>query len=126
MRSIVALNNDRPTNEQAEERSGVSLRQVVCGAITAKQLLAFRYEGFERVVEPHLCGRNEAGHDVLQAWFVRGYSQSEARAGWRTYLLSEMHEVRALHDTFEQARNGFNPNGRSIRLVYCHLTRDTA
>jgi hypothetical protein len=43
------------------------MRQAICYAIAAHQLLAFRYEGFERNVEPHRCGHNTAGHDALLA-----------------------------------------------------------
>lgn len=94
----------------------------VCSAIDAHRLLAFNYEGSERIVEPHLCGHNTAGHDALLAWFVRGYSESGARPGWRTYLLTEMHYIRALEETFASARPGYNPTDGSMRLVYCQLS----
>ena len=58
------------------------MRQVICSAIAAQQLLAFSYEGSERIVEPHLCGHNTAGHDALLAWFVADTpSQGHARVG---------------------------------------------
>ena len=97
------------------------MRQVICSAIAAQQLLAFSYEGSERIVEPHLCGHNTAGHDALLAWFVRGHSESGPRQGWRTYLLTEMHSIRALKETFASARPGYNPTDGSMRLVYCRL-----
>jgi predicted DNA-binding transcriptional regulator YafY len=101
------------------------MRQAICSAIDAHQLLAFGYEGTERIVEPHLCGNNTAGHDALLAWFVRGHSDSGARPGWRTYLLTEMRDVRALEETFPSARAGYNPTDGSMRLVYCRLPPDS-
>lgn len=98
----------------------------ICDAIAAKRLLVFQYDGYERVVEPHLCGKNTAGHDALLAWFVRGYSDSEAGPGWRTYLLSEMRSIRQLEETFERARKGYNPTDGSMRLVHCQLPRGAA
>jgi hypothetical protein len=97
------------------------MRQVICDAIAAHRLLAFGYEGFERIVEPHRCGHNTAGHDALLAWLVRGYSDSGAGPGWRTYLLTEMRLTRALEETFASARPGYNPADGSMRLVYCQL-----
>jgi hypothetical protein len=102
------------------------MRYAICNAIAAHHLLAFSYEGFERIVEPHLCGHNTAGHDVLLAWFVRGYSESEAAAGWRTYLLTEMRNLRALEETFASVRPGYNPSDGSMRLVYCQLPPGSA
>jgi len=102
------------------------MRHMICDAITAKRLLVFKYEGYERVVEPHRCGHNTAGHDALLAWFVRGYSESAARPGWRTYLLSQMRSIRQLEGTFERARRGYNPTDGSMPLVYCHVPRGAA
>ena len=101
--------------------SATNLCHAICGAIDAHQLLAFSYEGSERIVEPHLCGHNTAGHDALLASFVRGHSESGARPGWRTYLLPQMHDIRALTETFSSARPGYNPTDGSMRLVYCRL-----
>ncbi|MBA3316484.1 MAG: hypothetical protein H0T50_00130 [Gemmatimonadales bacterium] len=97
------------------------MRHTVCAAIGARQLVAFSYEGFDRIVEPHLCGRNTAGHDALLAWFVRGHSESASRPGWRTYLLAEMSASRVLDERFRSARPGYDPPDGSMRLVYCRL-----
>ena len=102
------------------------MRQTICDAIAARRLLAFSYEGFERIVEPHRCGHNTAGHDALLAWLVRGYSGSGAAPGWRTYLLSQMRILRALEETFVSPRPGYNPADGSMRLVYCELPPGSA
>src|SRR6266571_564604 len=97
-------------------------RALVCTAIRNQTLLSFRYEdGYERVVEPHLCGRNTADHDALSAWLVRGHSQSDARPGWRDYLLAEMRSVELLKDDFDGPRKGFNPIDPRFVQVYCRL-----
>lgn len=102
------------------------MRQAICDAIAAHQVLAFSYEGFERIVEPHRCGRNTAGHDALLAWLVRGYSESGAGPGWRTYLLTEMRLIRALEEPFASARPGYNPADESMQVVYCQLPPGSA
>jgi hypothetical protein len=102
------------------------MRQAICNAIATRQLLAFSYEGFERIVEPHRCGHNTAGHDALLAWLVRGHSESGAGPGWRTYLLIEVRLLRALEETFAAARPGYHPADGSMRPVYCQLPPGSA
>ena len=97
------------------------MKEIVCNAMTNRRLLSFTYEGFERVVEPHLCGQNAAGHDVLLAWLVRGHSKSEPRPGWRHYLLTEMRSVQVLEDTFDKSRPGFKPHDSRMATIYCRL-----
>ena len=97
------------------------MKEIVCNAIAKKKLLSFGYEGFERVVEPHLCGQNVAGHDLLLAWVIRGHSKSDPRPGWRNYLLTEMRNVRVLEDTFDRARPGFKPHDSRIITIHCRL-----
>jgi hypothetical protein len=101
------------------------MRQLICSAIAAHRLLAFTYEGRERIVEPHRCGHNTAGHDVLLAWLVRGYSESGAGPGWRTYLLTEMRLAGVLEETFLSARPGYDPADGSMPLIYCQLPPDS-
>jgi predicted DNA-binding transcriptional regulator YafY len=101
------------------------MRQAICSAIAAHRLLAFSYEGFERIVEPHRCGHNTAGRDALLAWLVRGYSESGAETGWRTYLLTEMRDIRVLEETFASARPGYPTDG-SMLLAYCELPSGSA
>jgi hypothetical protein len=97
------------------------MRDLICSAIAKRRLLAFRYGGFERVVEPHLLGETRAGHDVLRAWFLRGYSESASRPGWRSYLLSEMSYILLLEEIFDRSRPGYNPNDKSMLQVHCRL-----
>ncbi|MFL5576881.1 MAG: hypothetical protein ACJ79S_13020 [Gemmatimonadaceae bacterium] len=94
---------------------------VVCDAIRARRLLRFVYDGYERIVEPHLYGINTAGHEALSAYLVRGWSESEAAPGWRTYLISEMQGAAALAEGFAGEREGFNPDDSRMVRIYCRL-----
>jgi hypothetical protein len=94
---------------------------VICDAIRARRLLRFVYDGYERVVEPHLYGLNSAGHEALSAYLVRGWSGSEAAPGWRTYLIPEMQGTAALAEGFAGVREGYNPNDSRMTQVYCRL-----
>jgi hypothetical protein len=92
---------------------------LICDAIRAQRLLRFIYEGYERVVEPHLYGINTANHEMLSCYLVGGWSRSEAGPGWRNYLVREMHDVHALAEPFMGARPEFNPHDAAFRQVYC-------
>ena len=94
---------------------------VICDAIRARRLLRFVYEGYERVVEPHLYGVNSAGHEALSGYLVRGWSASETAPGWRTYLVDQMRDTAALADPFTGTREGYNPDDSRMIRIHCRL-----
>ena len=94
---------------------------VVCDAIRARRLLRFIYDGYERVVEPHLYGVNSAGHEALSAYLVRGWSASDTSPGWRMYLADQMRDTAALADSFAGPRPGFNPEDSRMTRIYCRV-----
>jgi hypothetical protein len=97
------------------------VNRLICDAIDVRRLLRFIYGGYERIVEPHLYGINEASHEELSAWIVGGWSQSSPEPGWRSYLVSEMHDIQVLAEPFPGPRPGYNPGGAGFRQVYCGL-----
>ena len=94
---------------------------VICDAIRARRLLRFVYDGYERIVEPHLYGVNSAGHEALSGWLVSGWSKSEPEPGWRMYLVSEMHDVAATAESFSGARPGYNSGDSRMERIFCQL-----
>ena len=97
------------------------MHAIICDAIRAKRLLRFIYEGYERIVEPHLHGINGANHEILSGWLVGGWSESRPEPGWRNYLVRDMHDVHALADRFEGPRPRYNPFDPHVRQVFCRL-----
>jgi hypothetical protein len=94
---------------------------LICDAIRTRSLLRFIYDGYERVVEPHLYGINSANHEMLSCWLVGGWSASEAAPGWRNYLVREMHDIQVLAEKFDGARAGYNPEDTRMGQVFCRL-----
>ena len=94
---------------------------VICDAIRARRLLRFVYDGYERVVEPHLYGVNSAGHEAIRAFLVRGWSASDTAPGWRMFLLDRMEGVAALAESFPEPRPEYNPDDSQMVRVYCKL-----
>jgi hypothetical protein len=74
-----------------------------------KKLLQFSYGNHLRVVEPHILGRDSAGHDVLSDYLVRGYSESRKQPYWRFFLLSDLKLLTMLDETFSGPRKGYYP-----------------
>jgi hypothetical protein len=97
------------------------VNEIVCNAIRARHLLRFIYEGYERIIEPHIHGVNSANHEMVSGWLVGGWTATRAEEGWRNYLVSEMHDVHALADQFPQPRVGYRPAGRAYRQVFCRI-----
>ena len=94
---------------------------VICDAIRARRLLRFVYDGYERVVEPHLYGVNSAGHESLSGWLVSGWSSSDPEPGWRTYLVDQMRDTAALAEGFSGTREGYNPNDSRTARIHCRI-----
>lgn len=97
------------------------MNELICDAIGARRLLRFIYEGYERVVEPHLYGINVASHEALSAYLVSGWSASSPEPGWRNYLAQQMHDVHVLDAPFAGPRPEYNPDDPAFRQIFCRL-----
>lgn len=89
----------------------------IATAIRNRQLLSFTYDGHARVVEPHLLGRDNKGHQALRAFQVMGGSTSGNPSGWRLFHTSRMGNLSALPQTFPGPRAGYNPQDKAFALV---------
>lgn len=99
-------------------------KDLICEAIRCKKLLQFSYGNHTREVELHLCGWDSAEHDVLSAYLVRGYSESQQKPYWRFYLLSNVMLLTMLDECFPGPRKGYNPKDSRMLKVYCRLERE--
>jgi predicted DNA-binding transcriptional regulator YafY len=62
-------------------------------AILDHRVVRFRYQGHQRIVEPHLLGLHEAGEPMLVAYQTSGGSQSGQVPGWRTFITTSIEDV---------------------------------
>ena len=102
----------------------MTAKDLICEAIQCKKLLQFSYGNHTRVVEPHILGRDSAGHDVLSGYLVRGYRESRKQPYWRFYVLSDVTLLSMLDETFLGPRKGYNPKDPRMLKVYCRLERE--
>jgi hypothetical protein len=65
------------------------------------RVVQFRYQGRDRVVEPHLVGLHEAGEPMLVAYQTGGSSQSGEVPGWRTFITTTIEGVAVAEEPFQ-------------------------
>ena len=109
----------RDTALPRADSPGMDLR--VCQAIATRALLMFGYRGVVRVVEPHLYGRNTAGHDALSAWMRPGWSRTDPDGGWRMFLTEDLASLSILPEQFDTPRPDYNAADPHFEAVYCQL-----
>ncbi len=97
------------------------MHSIICDAIRTKRLIRFIYDGYERIVEPHLYGISTANNEMLSGWLVGGWSESRSEPGWRNYLVRDMQHVHALADRFDGPRPRYNAFDPQVRQVFCRL-----
>ena len=97
------------------------MNSIICEAIEKRRLLQFSYEDLTRIVEPHLLGRKTSGNDVLSAWLVEGYTESDSDPYWRNYAVEKMDFITMLDETFTGTREGYNAQDKTMEEIYCHL-----
>lgn len=77
-------------------------------AIAQKKLIQFEYQGYTRIAEPHIYGRN-GGVTQLLVYQVRGDSKLGKLPNWRRIDLPEVSGLHVLNESFPGRRP--NPSG---------------
>uniref|UniRef100_A0A6M3XH10 Uncharacterized protein n=1 Tax=viral metagenome TaxID=1070528 RepID=A0A6M3XH10_9ZZZZ len=95
--------------------------QQACSAISGRNVVKFNYEGYTRVVEPHLLGEKTSGSIALSAWQVEGYSESGSYPPWRNYTLDKITGFAHTGETFIGSRPGYNPNDKTMLRIICRI-----
>lgn len=85
------------------------------------RLLHFHYDGYSRVVEPHLFGVDRRGLDVLYGYQVAGADIMGRHIGWKCYVAKDMHTILALDARFVGPRVSYDPNFHTWQRVYVQV-----
>jgi predicted DNA-binding transcriptional regulator YafY len=91
--------------------------KVICDAIEQRCCLSFSYKGKMRTVEPHLLGYDNDGDLTLSAWQLSGGSGQN----FRDFHVSKLSGLSISQSNFSGARQGYNPNDKTIRQIVCRL-----
>lgn len=72
----------------------------IADTIASQRYLELRYHGYNRIVEPHAYGRDNAGYEILRCFQVSGGSESGERTGWKLLKVTDIYSVHGLKDKF--------------------------
>jgi hypothetical protein len=98
------------------------MRCEICEAISKKGVIKFYYEGLERIVQPHVYGKNETtGKEFLRGYQVGGYSSSGKIPGWLLFDVSKISDIEITDETFDNTAPGYNRNDPQISHIYCRI-----
>lgn len=82
-------------------------------AIKKRCLLAFWYDGTQRIVEPHTYGIDGKGHEALSAYQVNIVGETGTR-DWRLFHRDRMSAITVLGERFVGTRPGYVPGGGQL------------
>lgn len=95
--------------------------KIIISAIRNRRVLALRYHGYSRIVEPHMLGETKVGNLALSAWQTAGGSVSGEIPGWKILKLSEIVGLNPTGETFATWRYGYNPETKEMTNIRAKL-----
>ena len=99
--------------------------RTILSAIKNKQVLRFKYNGKERIVEPQTYGISIAGREVLRARQVGGESGSGQLRMAKLFDLEKISQLRKAGTAFAGALPAHNPNDSAMVEVFAPLPKPT-
>ncbi len=87
-------------------------------ALEDRRILEVVYAGGEvRVVQPHAILRKPDGTELLEAYQIRGGTETGAEHGWKHFDLARIERAELLDERFEPRRDFRPVSGQSGTLV---------
>ena len=84
-------------------------RNDIVRALEERQVALLTYvSGGLRTVQPHAIVRKPDGTEILEAFQVRGYTETDAEHGWRSFDIARIETFELLSERFEPRRD-FRP-----------------
>lgn len=93
---------------------------VIINAVRHKQVLAFTYDGFDRIVEPHAVGISRAGNEVLRCFQTHG-RHVNPNHDWDLCELSKMTGLQITGANFQLPRPGYKRGDKGMQRIYEEL-----
>ena len=90
-------------------------------ALAEQREVQFNYHGFSRRVEPHALGHATEGRLALLGWQVAGGSSSEPPPGWRTFVLTDVGELKLTRETFTP-RADYRPQTTKLKPIVAEVS----
>jgi hypothetical protein len=91
-------------------------------AIQNRNLVAFQYDGHQRVVVPAAFGRHAtSGNEVLRGYQVEGTGKSRPVPFWDLFLTGKMSDVEILDRQFTEDPPSYSRDDKHIRPIHAQL-----
>ena len=92
-------------------------RNDIVRALEERQVVLMTYvSGGPRTVQPHAIVRKADGTEILEAYQVRGYTETDLEHGWKSFEVSRIESFELLAERFEPRRD-FRPVSSSSGQV---------
>jgi predicted DNA-binding transcriptional regulator YafY len=91
----------------------------ISSAISSKSLISFRYDGENRLVEPHALGYTAKGRLSLRGFQPAGGTTREL--GWKLFTADKVEDLTVLPLTFEAPRPGYALNDKQLPQLVAQL-----
>jgi hypothetical protein len=93
----------------------------ICEAIRNRRVLAFRYQGHSRIVEPHAYGVGRNEEWVLVGYQIGGGTDTGTVHGWRSFRKLDMSNLAVLPIHFSAPRPGYRRGDPGLSVIECEL-----
>jgi predicted DNA-binding transcriptional regulator YafY len=90
-------------------------------AISERNLIAFSYDGFNRIVEPHTLGVDARQKALLCGYQVAGGSRSGATEGWKFFAVDRIERVVVRPEKFASPRPEYRRDDGAFAEILAQL-----
>ena len=97
------------------------MNEKITSSILKRHIIGFYYDGGYRTVEPYCYGVSGTGHEVLRAYQLGGYSDSDAHEGWKLFKTSRIKNIVETDETFTDVRSDYKQDDPAIREIYAQI-----
>jgi predicted DNA-binding transcriptional regulator YafY len=92
----------------------------IAAAIRGRNLIAFCYDGENRLVEPHACGYTAKGKPSFRG-YQQGGGTTRVDLGWKLFSCEKIEGLQVLALTFDKPRDGFAANDKQLPQLVAQL-----
>lgn len=115
--TLIARSPGRARTSAGQEGAGEAL---IRAALREHRMVEFHYHGHERRAEPHALGRVKDDRPAMLAWQAAGSSRSAPPPGWRTFVLAEIEDLRAVPGKFSP-RPDYRPEKTQLKEIVAEV-----
>jgi predicted DNA-binding transcriptional regulator YafY len=101
-------------------------RDTIMRALEERRVVQLTYDGgWSRTVQPHAILRKPDGTELLEAYQVKGFSESGMEHGWKNFDLARIDQLETKSETFEPRRD-FKPISSESGVVVAQVRTSAA